>query len=73
MHRYSNEHGSVIYLNSGDWIENLTALEYSSGEWTIFQYKEEDFIDFDIKYPDLPDSVELSIDESTLNKVLFQS
>lgn len=73
MHRYSNEHGSVIYLNSGDWIENLTALEYSCGEWTLFQYKEEDFIDFDIKYPDLPDSVELNIDESTLNKVLFQS
>lgn len=30
--------GSVTYLNSGDWIENLTSLEYSNGEWNIFQY-----------------------------------
>src|SRR3954453_5721750 len=25
----SNNHGTTIYLNSGDWIENLTSLEYS--------------------------------------------
>lgn len=30
--------GSVQYLNSGDWIENLTALEYKNKAWTIFQY-----------------------------------
>lgn len=40
---YSNTHGSVQYLNSGDWIENLTSLEYHYGQWTIFYYKEEDF------------------------------
>ncbi len=27
----------VRYLNSGDWIENLTALEYN-GEWTLYRY-----------------------------------
>jgi UDP-2,3-diacylglucosamine pyrophosphatase LpxH len=27
---------STVYLNSGDWIENLTALEYTDGEWTIY-------------------------------------
>jgi UDP-2,3-diacylglucosamine pyrophosphatase LpxH len=32
---------SVCYLNSGDWIENLTALEYNSGNWSIYQYEEE--------------------------------
>jgi UDP-2,3-diacylglucosamine pyrophosphatase LpxH len=26
---------SVRYLNSGDWIENLTALEYNNGEWKL--------------------------------------
>ncbi|NCI47673.1 UDP-2,3-diacylglucosamine diphosphatase [Sediminibacterium soli] len=36
--------GSVVYLNSGDWIENLTSLEYSNNEWTIFQYEEKDFV-----------------------------
>jgi UDP-2,3-diacylglucosamine pyrophosphatase LpxH len=30
--------GSVTYMNSGDWIENLTSLEYNKGEWTIYNY-----------------------------------
>jgi hypothetical protein len=30
-------------LNSGDWIENLTALEYNEGEWKIYKYQEDDF------------------------------
>jgi len=28
----------VLYLNSGDWIENLTALEYNNQEWTMYAY-----------------------------------
>jgi UDP-2,3-diacylglucosamine pyrophosphatase LpxH len=35
--------GKVVYLNAGDWIEHLTALEYSSQEWKIFQYDAKDF------------------------------
>lgn len=35
--------GEVIYLNSGDWVENLTALEYKWGEWSIYHYDEMDF------------------------------
>lgn len=31
----SFEQKTVTYLNSGDWVENLTALEYNSGEWSI--------------------------------------
>ena len=30
--------GSVTYLNSGDWIENLSALEYNRGNWEIVYY-----------------------------------
>lgn len=30
--------GSVTYLNSGDWVENLTALEYTDGRWSIYEY-----------------------------------
>ena len=29
---------AATYLNSGDWIENLSALEYDKGEWSIYQY-----------------------------------
>lgn len=35
----NTEKGSVVYLNSGDWIENLTALEYHRGEWHLYQYE----------------------------------
>ncbi|NDP26322.1 MAG: UDP-2,3-diacylglucosamine diphosphatase, partial [Flavobacterium sp.] len=37
------KHGKVMYLNSGDWVENLTALEYKNGKWKIFYYKNSDF------------------------------
>lgn len=33
--------GKVMYLNSGDWIENLTALEYHDGKWSLMNYKQE--------------------------------
>lgn len=33
--------GSVVYLNSGDWVENMTALEYNSGNWSIYTHQEE--------------------------------
>ncbi len=33
--------GSVNYLNSGDWIENLTALEYEKNAWKIYHYSED--------------------------------
>ena len=35
--------GKVTYLNSGDWVEHLTALEYHQNEWTIFEYDEKKF------------------------------
>ncbi|SMD32630.1 UDP-2,3-diacylglucosamine pyrophosphatase LpxH [Reichenbachiella faecimaris] len=40
---YETEHGRVTYLNSGDWIENLSALEYKKGEWSIYKYTDEEF------------------------------
>ncbi len=39
----SNEKGSVIYLNSGDWVENLTSLEYENQRWKIYQYDPEEY------------------------------
>lgn len=32
--------GNIRYLNSGDWIENLTALEYNKGKWSIYHFVE---------------------------------
>jgi UDP-2,3-diacylglucosamine pyrophosphatase LpxH len=36
-----NEHGEVVYMNSGDWVENLTALEYDGKNWRIYNYRED--------------------------------
>jgi UDP-2,3-diacylglucosamine pyrophosphatase LpxH len=36
-----NENGATLYLNSGDWIENLTSLEYHEGKWSLYQHVEE--------------------------------
>ncbi len=31
----------VTYLNSGDWVENMTSLEYNRGRWEIYNYLED--------------------------------
>ena len=33
-----NDQGKIIYLNSGDWVENLTALEYVNGAWSLYKF-----------------------------------
>ena len=49
--------GSTTYLNSGDWIENLTALEYSFKRWRIYHYSHDKlfpfFVDEDLKEMDI--------------------
>lgn len=29
--------GAVDYINSGDWVESMTALEYDQGQWRVVQ------------------------------------
>ena len=36
--KYSIKNKNIIYLNSGDWVENLTSLEYHNKKWTIYQH-----------------------------------
>jgi UDP-2,3-diacylglucosamine pyrophosphatase LpxH len=35
---FPTDYGTITYLNSGDWIENLTALEYNEGNWSLYQH-----------------------------------
>lgn len=32
---------NITYLNSGDWIENLSALEYNKGKWNIYSFNDD--------------------------------
>jgi UDP-2,3-diacylglucosamine pyrophosphatase LpxH len=42
IREFSNERGNkVTYLNSGDWVENMTSLEYNAKKWRIFDYQTE--------------------------------
>jgi UDP-2,3-diacylglucosamine pyrophosphatase LpxH len=43
IRKISNAQGSVTYLNSGDWVENLSALEYHQGKWRINNFREDLF------------------------------
>lgn len=52
-----NKHGKTTYLNSGDWVENLTALEYSFKRWKVYRYNHDKlspfFVDEDLKQMDM--------------------
>jgi len=52
MREISNEHGKVMYLNSGDWIENLSALEYVEGEWSVYRFDEVDMLNMIVDSPE---------------------
>jgi UDP-2,3-diacylglucosamine pyrophosphatase LpxH len=60
----TTEKGKITYLNSGDWIENLTALEYNYNRWSIYNYNEDE----------LAKSIELDFNTSISkkNNELFQ-
>lgn len=36
-----NAQGKVLYLNSGDWVESSTSLEYKDGEWKLYRFSED--------------------------------
>ncbi|MBA2421721.1 MAG: UDP-2,3-diacylglucosamine diphosphatase [Chitinophagales bacterium] len=38
--QFSNGKRQVTYLNSGDWIENLSVLEYHDEEWKLQYFKD---------------------------------
>ena len=59
----------VLYLNSGDWIENLTALEYKNQQWSIYHYEQDAVaqnlhLNYEVKDPEL-------IQAESKNKELF--
>jgi UDP-2,3-diacylglucosamine pyrophosphatase LpxH len=43
MKTIENAEGKVVYLNSGDWVEHMTALEYENNNWRMFEYNPKDF------------------------------
>ena len=52
MREIANEDGKIMYLNSGDWIENLTSLEYNNGEWKIYRFDPSEMVESNVKEED---------------------
>ncbi|GGD28814.1 UDP-2,3-diacylglucosamine diphosphatase [Hyunsoonleella pacifica] len=56
-----NKHGKTMYLNSGDWVENFTALEYQFKRWKIYNYNNDKlspfFADEDVKEMEVKDLI----------------
>ncbi|GAB5539513.1 MAG: UDP-2,3-diacylglucosamine diphosphatase [Salibacteraceae bacterium] len=64
IRKVENGKGACTYLNSGDWVENLTSLEMTNGSWNLYRYQE-DAIVRDIDLSEYHDDVRR-------NKELFQ-
>lgn len=49
--------GECLYLNSGDWVEHMTALEYSFKRWKLYRYENDKlasfYMDEDLKSMDM--------------------
>ncbi len=67
---YENKYGSCTYLNSGDWVENLTALEYSFKRWKIYHYNHDKlspfFMDEDLKEMNMNDLIASITDKEAI-------
>jgi UDP-2,3-diacylglucosamine pyrophosphatase LpxH len=54
----------VKYLNSGDWVENLTSREYHKGKWTLYRHED---------MPFLPMEIEAETEMELNTQILFQN
>ena len=56
-----NKFGKTTYLNSGDWVENFTALEYQFKRWKIYNYNHDKlrafYADQDVKDMEVKDLI----------------
>ncbi len=62
IEKIKNDKGSCVYMNSGDWVENLTSLEYYNGRWILYcYYSKKNFL-----YPIEDDAVSSADDTSDM-------
>jgi UDP-2,3-diacylglucosamine pyrophosphatase LpxH len=70
----TTDKGTVTYLNSGDWVENLSALEYHDGEWSIYKYDPKKFADKHLEEdPELENLVSKLDVKILLDQMRFES
>lgn len=65
---------TVLYLNSGDWIENLTALEYHAGEWQLYHHHDSMYAGISLDEESELDSMpefDLALRENVFKEFMF--
>jgi UDP-2,3-diacylglucosamine pyrophosphatase LpxH len=62
IRKIETEKGSIVYMNSGDWIENLSALEYYKGCWSVYYHEKNSVTEENI-----------SEEEELCSKLVFQN
>jgi UDP-2,3-diacylglucosamine pyrophosphatase LpxH len=66
--------GKTTYLNSGDWVENFTALEYQFKRWKLYNYNNDKlapfFADSELQSMDMQDLITAItiVDQPKMNK-----
>lgn len=43
---FQTKKGACLYLNSGDWVKHMTALEYSFKRWKLYRYENDKLTSF---------------------------
>lgn len=67
----TNQNSSVQYLNSGDWVENLSALEYNNDKWKLYNfYKDSNMIDVLSDHKSIKQEQELEVNQLFENLLL---
>ncbi len=75
----SKDGKTVRYLNSGDWVENCTALEYENGQWSVYQHPSSSltWVHNEVEIDEFEEDMELNVFsiaaliESPLTKLSF--
>lgn len=44
--QFETKKGECLYLNSGDWVKHMTALEYSFKRWKLYRYENDKLASF---------------------------
>ncbi|WP_313807385.1 UDP-2,3-diacylglucosamine diphosphatase [Flavobacterium sp.] len=65
----SNKKGTTTYLNSGDWIENLTALEYNKKRWKLYRHEKSAVQDEETEYFEMEESL---YEKLVISKILTE-
>jgi UDP-2,3-diacylglucosamine pyrophosphatase LpxH len=64
----------VNYLNSGDWVESLSALEYKWGKWSLYEYDESEFelTNPKLQVPDAAEDEDEVMAEQQITEIMAQ-